>query len=212
MPTYSISHAQRVDGYAVLQTLEGTDIGTGQVVSVDDLPEAFDFTGSQVVLLAPVYLLVGVDEAGDFIFDTERIIPNQLLFQSAGDDYERSAVDPMGTLEWAPVCTWIEDEDVTAWLGISAATENDEAFIATATAAANAFAYRRRREAGYFDSPTTSPGADVSLGTTMLAGTLYRERGSVDSFASFEAMGSPVPYGSMGQINRLLGVNRSQVA
>ena len=212
MPTYSITHAQRTDGYAVLTTLEGTDIGTGQVVTVDDLPAGFAFTGSQVVLAVPVYLLVGVDVAGDFIFDTDQIIANQLLFQSAGDDWARSAVDPFGVLEWDPVCTWIVDADVIAWLGIASATANDEAFIATATDAANAFAYRRRRESGYFDSPTTSPGADVSLGTIMLAGTLYRERGSVDSFASFEGMGNPVPYGSMGQINRLLGVGRSQVA
>ena len=212
MPTYSITHAQRTDGYAVLTTLEGTDIGTGQVVDVDDLPAGFAFTGAQVVLAVPVYLLVGVDVAGDFIYDTDQIIPNQLLFQSAGDDWARSGVDPFGTLEWTQVCTWIIDADVIAWLGIASATANDEAFITTATAAANAFAYRRRRESGYFDDPTTSPGADVSLGTIMLAGTLYRERGSVDSFASFEGMGNPVPYGSMGQINRLLGVGRSQVA
>jgi hypothetical protein len=46
----------------------------------------------------------------------------------------------------------------------------------------------------------------------MYAAVLYRERGSVDSFASFEGMGVPTPYGSNGQINRLLGINRSQVA
>jgi hypothetical protein len=45
-----------------------------------------------------------------------------------------------------------------------------------------------------------------------VAGSLYRERGSVDSFSSFEAMNIPGTVGSMGQINRLLGVNRSQVA
>jgi hypothetical protein len=52
----------------------------------------------------------------------------------------------------------------------------------------------------------------LNLGQSMLAGALYRERGSVDSFASFEAMNIPGNVGSMGQINRLLGVNRSQVA
>jgi hypothetical protein len=46
----------------------------------------------------------------------------------------------------------------------------------------------------------------------MYAASLYRERGAVDSFASFDSMGSPTPFGSMGQIMRLLGVNRSQVA
>jgi hypothetical protein len=98
------------------------------------------------------------------------------------------------------------------WLGIAAATANDTAFITSCVSAANQYAYRRRREAGYFDSLTTVPGGDVKLGTVMFAGSLYRDRGSVDSFASFEAMGTPVPFGSNGQINRLLGVNRSQVA
>jgi hypothetical protein len=99
-----------------------------------------------------------------------------------------------------------------AWLGIASATSNDTAFITSCVSAANAYAYRRRREAGYFDSLTTVPGGDVKLGTVMFAGSLYRERGSVDSFASFDQMGTPVPFGSNGQINRLLGVNRSQVA
>jgi hypothetical protein len=102
--------------------------------------------------------------------------------------------------------------DVIEWLGVASATANDTAFITTCVSAANAYAYRRRREAGYYDSLTTVPGGDVKLGTTMFAAALYRERGSVDSFASFEQMGTPVPFGSHGQINRLLGVNRSQVA
>ena len=50
------------------------------------------------------------------------------------------------------------------------------------------------------------------LGTIMYGATLYRERGSVDSFASFDQMGGAVPFGSHGQINKLLGVNRAQVA
>jgi hypothetical protein len=84
------------------------------------------------------------------------------------------------------------DADVVAWLGIASATANDTAFITTAVNAANAYAYRRRREAGYYDSLSTVPSADVKLGTIMFAGSLYRERGIVDSFASFEQMGTPV--------------------
>jgi hypothetical protein len=53
--------------------------------------------------------------------------------------------------------------DVLAWLGISVATANDTAFVGSCTDAANAFAFRRRKEAGYFDSLTTVPGADVKL-------------------------------------------------
>jgi hypothetical protein len=117
-----------------------------------------------------------------------------------------------GTLTFTTVATWIVSADVIEWLGVASATANDTAFITTCVSAANAYAYRRRREAGYYDSLTTVPGGDVKLGTTMFAAALYRERGSVDSFASFEQMGTPVPFGSHGQINRLLGVNRSQVA
>ena len=34
MSEYSITHAQRIDDYAVIQTLEVTEIGTGLVVDV----------------------------------------------------------------------------------------------------------------------------------------------------------------------------------
>jgi hypothetical protein len=107
--------------------------------------------------------------------------------------------------------TWIDDDDVKEWLGIAAATANDTAFIGTCVLAANAYAYRVRREAGYLDNPTVAPTGSVKLGTVMYAGTLYRERGSVDSFSSFEQLGNPQPIGSMGRIKQLLGVGRPQV-
>jgi hypothetical protein len=46
----------------------------------------------------------------------------------------------------------------------------------------------------------------------MYAATLYRERGSADSFASFDAMSSiPIP-STMGRIMALIGCGRPQVA
>ena len=209
MSEYSITHAQRIDDYAVIQTLEVTEIGTGQVVTVTGVP---GFNGTFVIQAVPTYLYLGVNEEGDWLFDPSIILPNQLLYFSEDDDVARDAVIPQGTLEWEPVCTWASGQDVLDWLGIDPATPNDEAFVTTATNAANAFAYRRRRESGYFDSLTTVPGPDVLLGTIMYGATLYRERGSVDSFASFDQMGGAVPFGSHGQINKLLGVNRAQVA
>ena len=209
MSEYSITHAQRIDDYAVIQTLEVTEIGTGQVVTVTGVP---GFNGTFVIQAVPTYLYLGVNEEGDWLFDPAIILSNQLLYFSEDDDVARDAVIPQGTLEWEPVCTWASDQDVLDWLGIDPATPNDEAFVTTATNAANAFAYRRRRESGYFDSLTTVPGPDVLLGTIMYGATLYRERGSVDSFASFDQMGGAVPFGSHGQINKLLGVNRAQVA
>ena len=209
MSEYSITHAQRIDDYAVIQTLEVTEIGTGQVVTVTGVP---GFNGTFVIQAVPTYLYLGVNEEGDWLFDPAIILPNQLLYFSEDDDVARDAVIPQGTLEWEPVCTWVAASAVIAWLGIAAATANDTAFITTATNAANAFAYRRRRESGYFDSLTTVPGPDVLLGTIMYGAILYRERGSVDSYASFDQMGGAVPFGSHGQINKLLGVNRAQVA
>ena len=210
MATFTVTHYQRLDDYAVVQTLEDTDIGIGQSITLAGVGSGLD--GAQQVQAVPTFLFTGVSYEGDFTYDTNIIIPNQLLFYDAGSDIERGALIPNGTLTWTQTCTWIASSDVLSWLGIAVATANDTLFVGACTDAANAFAFRRRKEAGYFDSLTTVPGADVKLGTTMLAGALYRERGSVDSFASFEAMNIPGSVGSMGQINRLLGVNRSQVA
>jgi hypothetical protein len=210
MATFTVTHIQRLNDYAVVQTLEDTEIGIAQSITLSGVGNGLD--GTQKVQAVPIFLFMGTDDEGDFIYDTDVIIPNQLLFYDAGTDIERQALIPNGTLTWTQTCTWIQSSDVLSWLGIAVATANDTAFVTACTEASCAFAFRRRKEAGYFDSLTTVPGADVKLGTTMLAGALYRERGSVDSFASFEAMNIPGSVGSMGQINRLLGVNRSQVA
>ena len=98
------------------------------------------------------------------------------------------------------------------WLGIGTATASDLAFLTQCAAAANAFCYRRRREAGYLDSLSTSPSGDVSLGTIQYGGMLYRQRGSIDSFASFDGMGGGAVTGLNGVIKQLLGIDRPQVA
>ena len=208
MPTYANTHRQVTDNHMVVQTLEATEIGTGQSITVAGLGATLN--GTYTVVDVPIYLFLGVDDEGDHLFDLDVIILNQLLVSKTADDVARGAVS--GTLTFTPTCTWITNQMVIDWLGIATATANDTAFITKCVSAANAYAYRRRREAGYYDSLTTVPGGDVELGTIMYAGSLYRERGSVDSFASFEQMGTPIPYGQNGQINRLLGVNRSQVA
>jgi hypothetical protein len=67
--------------------------------------------------------------------------------------------------------------------------------------------------AGYQgESLSSVPSSAVKLGTIMYAAALYRERGSVDSYASFQDMAITAPTGTMGQIMRLLGIRRSQVA
>jgi len=210
MATFSITHRMRLDDVAVIQTLTETDIAVGQSITVAGLGNGLD--GSQTVVAVPQFLFTGLTDEGDPTFNTDIIIPNQLMFIDAGDDLERAAADPFGTLTWSITCTWTTSSNVTEFLGISAATANDTAYIATCVAAANAWAFRRRVEAGYTDAAGTSPSSDVTLGTTLYAAALYRERGSIDSFQTFEAMTPATTGFNMGRIHQLLGINRSQVA
>jgi len=210
MATFTVIEHMRLDDYAVIQTLEDTEIGVGQTITLSGLGHGLN--GTHTVFAVPTFLFDGVDNQGDLMFDTNVIIPNQLLFYDAGDDLERSAAIPNGTLTWSISCTWTTSALVTEFLGISGATANDTAYIATCVAAANQWCFRRRQQAGYYDSPTTAPDASVQLGATLYASALYRERGSVDSFQSFETMSVGVPTLTNGRIMQLLGVRRSQVA
>jgi hypothetical protein len=210
MPTYTVTHHQRLDNVAVVQTLESTDIAIGQQITLSGLGHSLN--GTHTVFAVPTYLFIGVDDEGDYLYNYDVIIPNQLLFQDAGDDLERSAADPVGSLVWTQTCTWITVADLTEFLGISGATANDTAFMTSSVNASNAWSFRRRVQAGYHDSLTTVPDAAVKAGVVLMAASLYRERGSIDSFQSFQDMSISAPVASMGRINQLLGIKRSQVA
>ena len=210
MATFSISHRMRLDDVVVIQTLTETDIAVGQSITVSGLGNGMD--GTFVVVAVPTFLYIGLSDQGDMTFNTDVVIPNQLAYIDVGDVVDRDSADPFGTLTWSISCTWTTSANVTEFLGIAAATANDTAYIATCVAAANAWAFRRRVEAGYTDAPGTSPSSDVSLGTTLYAAALYRERGSIDSFQTFESMVPAATGSNMGRIHQLLGINRSQVA
>ena len=208
MAVFTLTHAMRQDNYAVLQTLEATEISIGQLITVAG---STGFNGTFTVLAVPVYRFTGIDDEGDWVYDYEQLIPNQLLVASTGADVARDSM--AGTITWTQVCTWVTISDVMSWLGITVATANDTAFVGVCTDAANDWAYKQRVSAGYQgESLSTVPNRSVELGTVMYAAALYRERGSIDSFASFTDLGSPTPVGSMGQIMRLLGIRRAQVA
>lgn len=208
MAAYSVTNVARKDNVAAVQTLTPTEIQVGNSITVASVGNSFD--GTFTVLSVEPYLLVEVDNEGYLVFDYTIDKPNQVLYSNIAADVDYSAAS--GTVTVAITCTWITSADVTTWLGISAATANDTAFLAYCVNAANAFCYRKRVEGGYVDSASTAPGGDVKLGTIMYAATLYRERGSVDSFASFDGMGSmPIP-STLGRIMQLLGCGRAQVA
>ena len=110
-------------------------------------------------------------------------------------------------------CTWIDDTDVEDWLGGPPDDAVDADFLTTCVEAANAWCYARRFAAGYQDWPTHLPNDSVRQAAVTLAAALYRERGSVDSFSSFQQMPVVAPLaGSLGQIMRLLGIGRAAVA
>lgn len=104
---------------------------------------------------------------------------------------------------------WITVEEVTDALGVPV---TDPDHLQRCVDAANAFCYRRRLQAGYIDALEVSPGPDVSMAAIFYATALYRERGSVDSFASFEAyQAGAVPPSTFGQVLRLLGTPRPAI-
>ncbi len=210
MATYTVTHQMVLDNVAVVQTLESTDIAVGQTITLSGC--AAQLNGAHVVFAVPTYLFIGTDDQGDYLFNPDVIIPNQLLFQDVGADLAREAVDPVGSLVWTQTCTWITVSDLTEFLGISGATANDTAFMTSSVNASNAWSFKRRVQAGYSDSLTTVPDAAVKAGVVLMAASLYRERGSLDSFNSFQDMNISAPVASMGRINQLLGIKRSQVA
>ena len=208
MAVYTVTHKQIADNYGVLQLLTNAIIQPGDTITVASVDATFN--GSRSVYACPQFYFLGVDEYGDLLFNYDLPIPNQVLFALTAADVERGAAT--GTVTHAPVCTWITAGNIEDWLGIGTATAADTTFLTQCASAANAFAYRRREEAGYKDALGTSPSGDVTLGCIQYGGMLYRQRGSIDQFASFGDGGAVTVTGLSGVIKQLLGIDRPQVA
>ena len=208
MATFNLAFHTRLENYAVLQTFVDTDIQSQDSVVVAGADHGF--SGTHTVISTEPYEFIGVSDEGDLLFDYDVIMENQFIYVNAGTDFERSVAT--GTVTFTQSCSWVNSADVTSWLGIEVSTANDTAFIAVCVSAANAWAFRKRREAGYTDSLTTAPDGAAKLGTIMYAATQYRSRGAVDGYASFDSMGMGTPTMSLGQIMQLLGCGRPQVA
>lgn len=208
MAVYTVTFKQLLDGYAVLQTLTPNEIEVGRTIVVAGVGAPFN--GTFTVYALPQYEYVGLDGEGNLLYNVDIAVPNQVLFAVAGSDVDRTATS--GTITFTVTCTWITAGQIEDWLGIGTASALDTAFLTTCASAANQFAFRRRYEAGYFDSATTSPSGDVTLGTIMLGGAYYRARGSIDTFASFNEMGTAPTVGMSPMIKQLLGIDRPQVA
>ena len=210
MATYKTQTKQLLNNYACISTLESTEIALGESVVVSGL--ASPFAGTFTVLALPQYLFTGVDgTTGELLYDENQPVPNQILYACTGTSVE-FVVDYSGTVTYTQVCSWITAANIEDWIGIGTATAADTTFLTQCASAANQFCYRRRQEVGYSDSLTTSPSGDVTLGTIMYGGALYRQRGAISDFASFDGMSTGSTTGLSPMIKQLLGVDRPQVA
>jgi len=212
MATYTVTFKQLLDNYAVLQTLTDTEIEVGQSITVASV--ASPFNGTFIVYAMPKYEYIGIDTDGDLLFNSNVSIPNQVLYACTGTDVNRVATTT-GTITYTQTCTWITAAQLEVFLGAGTITNpsDDYTLLTQAASAGNAFCYRRRQEAGYFDSLVTSPGGDATLGTLYYAAALWRGRGSVqDTFATFDGMGSAPVSAMTPVIKQLLGIDRPQVA
>ena len=210
MAVYSVQQKYLTDNYAVIALLTNADpLEVGQSVTIAGVDATFN--GTYTVIALPQYYFTGVNEEGFFLYDIEAPIANQVLYAKTADNV--NIVAATGTLTTTPVCTWITAQQIEDWLGIGTATAADTAFLTSCALAANSFAYRRRLEAGYrMESLTTVPNGSVSLGTIMYGGALYRQRGGVTDFASFDGLGTGGTMGLSPMIKQLLGVDRPAVA
>ena len=210
MATYKTQTKQLLNNYACISTLESTEIALGESVTVSGL--ASPFAGTFTVLALPQYLFIGVDgTTGELLYDENQPVPNQILYACTGTSVE-FVVDYSGTVTYTQTCTWITAANIEDWIGIGTATAADTTFLTQCASAANQFCYRRRQEVGYSDSLTTSPSGDVTLGTIMYGGALYRQRGAISDFASFDGMSAGSTNGLSPLVKQLLGVDRPQVA
>jgi len=210
MAVYQVIFHQRLDDYAVVQTLTEPELDLGLPFTLAGLGHSLN--GTHNVYALPEYLFTGVTSSGDLTFDYNYPIENQVLFYDEGDNLDRSAAIPQGTLTYTETCTWVLGPAVATWLGIALAGVDETAFLTQCASSASNFIFRRRQESGYTDSLTTSPGTDVTLAVTMYAGALYRQRGAIDQFASFSDMGVATVSGLSPLIKQLAGIPRPAVA
>jgi hypothetical protein len=211
MSVYTITHGFHFDDVSAVQTLTPSEVQPGDSIVVAGAGGKFN--GTFTVISVEEWAYIGKNDEGYLEFDYDVPKLNQVLYAHGGHNDDQSYAALAGTLTFTETITWTTSALVLSWLGIDVATANDTAFVAKCVSAANAWCFRKRREAGYTDLQGTVPSADVELGTTMYAATLYRERGtSGDAYGAFDGMGNLAQPVTLHRIMQLLGCGRAQVA
>ena len=206
---YQVAHKTLLDNYAVIETLTPNEVYVGASIVIAGVDATFN--GTVTVLDVPEFLFIGVDEYGDLLFNYEVPVPFQILYAKTAANVTRTTAT--GTVTLGTIsCTWVTAQQVEDWLGIGTASALDTAFLTQCAAAANDFCFQRRLESGYIDAKATSPSNSVTLGTIAYGGFLYRQRGAVTDFASFDGLPAGNSVGLSPMIKQLLGIPRPQVA
>ena len=206
---YQVAHKTLIDNYAVLETLTPNEVYVNASIVVAGVDATFNGTVS--VVAVPEFLFIGVDDEGDLLYNELIPVPFQILYAVTAADVTRTTATGTVTLGTIP-CTWITAGQVEDWLGIGTASALDTTFLTQCAAASNAFCFQRRLESGYIDEKATSPSDSVTLGTIAYGGFLYRQRGAVTDFASFDGLPAGNSVGLSPMIKQLLGIPRPQVA
>ena len=206
---YQVAHKTLIDNYAILETLTPNEVYVGASIVVAGVDNTFNGTVS--VIAVPEFLFIGVDSYGDLLYNYEVPVPFQILYAKIAANVTRTTAT--GTVTLGTVnCQWITAGQIEDWLGIGTASALDTTFLTQCAAASNAFCFQRRLESGYIDAKATSPSDAVTLGTIAYGAFLYRQRGAVTDFSSFDGLPSGNSVGLSPMIKQLLGIPRPQVA
>lgn len=186
MPSYAASSASLTGNTAAITLASVTGLEPGYTIEVAGIGVPFDGTYT-----------IGTVNTGTMTVT-----------------YGRTAADvppvAVSGVVYVPV-TWIETDDVLTFLGIGPAEQVDSDWLQTVTDAANDWSFDRRQASGYQDVPNACPSPRVKTGVILYAANLYKQRGSIDGYQSFQSMEPVGQIGTSLDVFRLLGVNRPQV-
>ena len=100
MATYTVTNKYLIDNFAVLQLLTPSEIAVGSSITVAGVDATFN--GTYTVRALPQYLFIGIDTAGDLLYDYQVPIADQVLYAKTASDVERVAAS--ATVAYDPLC------------------------------------------------------------------------------------------------------------
>ena len=86
MATFAVIEQMRLDDYVVIQTLEATDIGIGQSITLTSCDSTIN--GTHTVFAIPTGLFVGVSDEGDLQFNNDAIIRDRTVAKMSLDEWK----------------------------------------------------------------------------------------------------------------------------